>query len=437
MSVVYYYLGAYVLLLLLVSYFLSRRQSEEDFLIGSRNRGGWQILFTKFASVVGAAYFITYTGFAYEYGAGVFALLIGMVGGYLLFAFWAAPKIYADSKEKKFYTMGDYVYHRTGNMFTLKLTNILSNVIIFFWLLIGIVGGAKIISDFGMMSYGAAVLLTVVVILSYVYLAGYKAVIITDVIQSIIILALLFLVTFSIIGSGSFSSLLAVETGTVGLDVVLGFFLFGLLAGFSFSNLFQLCYAAKTEKKLKYGIGLAIIPILVVMFLLLLLGLFMASNASGLDSGLVFTAALKNFLPASLLPFAIVLFFAGIMSSADTSVYTISSHYVLSNKDRSLFPVKSIRMASIILMIITTTIALIFRDIVDVSILTGGVSLTLSFPMLYILMNGKSSRRFVGSAIGGLIGLVVGVALLGMEPVIALPVLAGGIIGLLWNFGKK
>ena len=434
---IYIYLGAYILLLLIISYTISRKQDEEDFLISGRNRGGWQILASKFAAGIGAGFFITYTGFAYEYGLGVFAMLFGTFVGYLLFAYWAAPKIHEYSKEKKFYTMGDYVYHKTKNIFTVKLTNILSNIILFGWLLVGIIGGAKIISDFGLLSYNIAVLLTVLVILVYIYLAGFKAVIITDVIQAIIILALLSLVTFSIIGSGNLSEILSVQTGGIEISTAIGFFLFGLLAIFSYSNMFQLCYAAKTKKKLKHGIGFAVIPILIAMFFLLLIGLYMAANAPGLDPSLVFTGALKNFLPLSLLPLGIVLFFAGIMSSADTNVYAISSHYVLSKKNKSIFPVKSIRMTTIILMIITTFIALLFTNIVDVSIIAGGISLTLSFPIIYLLLNGENSKRFVGSTTGGLIGLVGGIAIFGIEPIIAITVIAGGILGLLWNFKSK
>jgi len=284
------------------------------------------------------------------------------------------------------------------------------------------------------MSYSVAVLLTVFVVLAYIYLAGFKAVIITDFIQAIIILGLLFLVTFSVIASGSFSDILSAQTGEIDIGVAIGFFLFGLLAIFSYSNMFQLCYAAKTKKKLKHGIGMAIIPILIVGFFLLLIGMFMASKVSGLDSGLVFTEALKNFLPVSLLPLGIVLFFAGIMSSADTNVYAISSHLTMNRKNKTTIPITLIRITMILLMIFTTMIALIFTDIVDVSIIAGGLSLTLSFPIIYLLLNGKNSRRFIGSTIGGLIGLVVGIAIFGIEPVVALLVLAGAGLGLLWNF---
>ena len=99
---VYLYLIIYIVLLLGISWVISRKQDSEDFFIAGRKRGGWQIFASKFAAAIGAGYFITYTGFAYEYGFGVFSLLLGIILGYLIFAYWATPKIHKDSKEKKF-----------------------------------------------------------------------------------------------------------------------------------------------------------------------------------------------------------------------------------------------------------------------------------------------------------------------------------------------
>jgi len=64
---IYFYLGLYVFLLLIISYFISKKQDKEDFLISGRNRGSIQILFSKFATSIGAGFFITYTGFAYDF----------------------------------------------------------------------------------------------------------------------------------------------------------------------------------------------------------------------------------------------------------------------------------------------------------------------------------------------------------------------------------
>jgi len=427
---IYWFLGGYILLLLIVTYFITRKQTEEDFLISGRNRGGWQILASKFAASIGAAYFITYTGFAYEYGTGVLTLLLGIVFGFLIFAYWAAPKIHRPSKVNKFYTIGDYVYYQTKSKKARLTANILSSAILFSWLLVTIIGGAKIINDFGFLSYGAGVLITGLVVLAYILLAGHKGVLITDVIQSVIIGILLIVITYGIVGAKNLGALFSVQTGGVDIGTAIGFLLYGIFSTYSLSDRYQLAFAAKTENKLKHGLGLAVIPILFAATLLLLIGLFMAMNQPGLDSGLVFTEALKNFLPLALLPWAIMLFFAGIMSSADTNIYAIASHYAASVKGNF---VKTIRKATVGLVIITALIALIWADIVDVSIFGGLISLTLSFPMIYLIFNGRNTSRFLGSIVGGLIGLVLGIAFVGLEPVVVLPVLIASGLGLFYK----
>ena len=429
LSTVYIYLIIYIAILLIISWFISRRQKKEDYLIAGRNRGGWQIFASKFAAAIGAGYFITYTGFAYEYGAGVFALLLGIIMGYFLFAYWASPKIHAKSKEKKFYTIGDFVYDKTKSNLAKNFSNIVSMAILFSWLLVGIIGGGKIINDFGFLSYNIAVLLTASVILVYILLAGFRAVIVTDIVQSFIIVALLILITFGIIGSGNLGNVLSSQRISIDLGAAIGFFLFGILGVFSYSDRYQLSYAAKNERKLKHGLGFAIIPVIFVAFLLLLIGNFMATNVSGLDSGLIFTEALKNFLPASLLSFAVVLFFAGVMSSADTNVYSISSHYAMSAKKWSI---KTIRNATVILMMIIAFLAILFPDVVDVSIIAGAISLSLSFPMIYLLSKGKRTSRFIASGLLSIIGIIIGIAIVGLEPSAALFPVIGGALGLLW-----
>ncbi len=430
MAILWIYLIIYILVLLIVSYFISRKQKQEDFLIAGRNRGAWQIMFSKFAAAIGAGYFITYTGFAYEYGTGVFAMILGIIIGYLFFAYWATPRIHSPSKENKFYKIGDFVNFKLHHKLSVNLSNWMANVILFAWLLVGIVGGAKIINDFGLLSYEVAVLVTVLVVLAYILMSGFRAVLLTDVIQSFIILILLFLITFSLIGSTNLNSLFNVNVGGIDIGTAVSFFLFGVLAVFSYSNMYQLCYCAKNKNKAKHGIGMAIIPVTLISFFLLLIGLFMALNSPGLDSGLVFTEALKNFLPASLLPLAIVLFFAGIMSSADTNIYAISSHYSIGKKGN---PIKNIRSSTFFLMLITLIISLLFRDVVDVSIIAGILSGVLSLPMIYLIAGGNSPKKFIASLLMGLVAGIIGMILFGIEPISALPAVFFSALGLLWK----
>jgi len=264
-------------------------------------------------------------------------------------------------------------------------------------------------------------------------MAGHKAVILTDIVQSFVIFFLLIIITFSIVGSDNFGEILSFQGASVDIGVFIGFFLFGILSVFSYSDRYQLAYAAKNERNLRHGLGLAIIPIAIAGFFLLLIGMFMASNSPGLDSGLIFTEALRNFLPASLLPLAIVLFFAGVMSSADTNIYAISSHYAMHRKGEKI---SKVRAGTIWLTIITSIVAILFPNVVDVSILAGGISLTLSFGMVYLIAGGRKASRFVISSFFALIAVIIGILIFGIEPILALPVLFAGAIGLLFRWKK-
>lgn len=427
-----FYLVVYIGLLIFLSWIVSRKQKDEDFLIAGRNRKGWQILLSKFAGAMGAAYFITYTGFAYEYGVGVFAMLFGIIAGFLIFAYWASPRIAARSKEGKFYTIGHFVYSKLKSKKARISADVLSSIILFGWLLVGIIGAAKIIDDFGLFSYNLAVILTALVVLFYLILAGYRAVILTDVVQSLVILILMFVVTFGIIGGGGFIELHSSIVGNIDIGTAVAFFFFGILTAFSSSDRYQLSYAAKNERELKHGLGFAVIPIIIVAYFLLLIGVFMATEVPGLDSGLVFTEALKVFLSPSLIPLAIILFFAGIMSSADTNIYAISSHYALSKKDTGNY-VGDTKKAMIGLTIIVIIIALAFPNVVKVSIIAGALSLLLSWAMIYVIAGGINVHRFAGSIIGATLGFILGFLYFGIEPVAALPIILFGAIGLLYK----
>ena len=157
---IYIYLGIYVATLIGLSWFISIRENHEDFLIANRDREWWMIAISKFASAIGVSYFVAYTGYAYEYGLGVYAIILGVFLGYVIFGFWAAPRIYAHSRDERFYTQGDFVAHSTHSNIAKQLTNWVANVILFGWLMIGIVGGAQIISYFGLMSYEIALIST-------------------------------------------------------------------------------------------------------------------------------------------------------------------------------------------------------------------------------------------------------------------------------------
>lgn len=377
---------------------------------------------------MGAAYFITYTGFAYQYGFGVFAMMAGILGGTLLFGYWAAPKVAALSKAEKFYTLGHFVSNRYQNKKAGLIANSLGMAILFCWLVVGVIGSGKIIDDLGLLPYNVALLATSF-ILCYLLLAGFRAVIITDVIQSFVILALLGFITYNIIGKQTVVAVGAFSGGTIDLATAAGFFVYGTLAAFSYPDAYQLVYSGKSKKGVRHGIGLSVLPVILVGCLLALIGMFMSHAQPGLSTGLVFTESLKHFLNPAFVPLAIILFFAGVISSSDTSVFSISSHFASHKKGDF---VKNTRWSIVALLLVVTAIAILLPNVVKVSLIAAGLSLTLSWAMIYTIAGGRDFQRFVASIIGAFLGFAFGVSAYGLEPEAALPTVIFGLLGLLW-----
>lgn len=432
---IYFFIGIYVLLIISISYVYSKDASEEDYLISGRDRNQWNILASKFAGAVGVSTFITYTSYAYKFGSlGVLPLVLGATFGYSLFAFWAAPKIKQFSIGQQFYTQGDLVRFITNNENTSLLTNGVTVAIQFFWILLSLVGGAKTIAYFELLSYETALVFTALVILCYILLSGFKAVIITDVFQAIIILILLGIIVANVIlgDNTSFSKLLAVEPlEAVKTSDIIGLMLYGGLSVFGLADRYQLCYAAKDIDAAKRGMSLALIPIIIIVILLMFVGLSALSQNNTLDYDNAFIYAMQNLLPPSLEPLLLVLFFAGLMSSADTNVFAVSSHTAFSINNPN--KVKITRQITILVVVAATLIAFFWRSIVGITIIGAAMRLTIAIPMIYIISRGNNTGRFIACTLGAILGLIIGIIRFGANPRIVLLVLIGSILGLVYK----
>ena len=180
--------------------------------------------------------------------------------------------------------------------------------------------------------------------------------------------------------------------------------------------------------------GMAIIPVLFIAFILLLIGLYTYQQNPSLDADTVFVYAMKHFLNSSWLPLLLVLFFAGLMSTADTSIFAVASHSVFNVK--KINKVRSLRFATIITVIGAFILAYFWRNIVEITIVGAALRMTLSVAMIYIIKGNKNSGRFIASALGGVIGLLIGILVFGPKPTIAITVLFGSLLGLIYKSKK-
>jgi Na+/proline symporter len=426
----YIYLIIYIALLFLLVFWVRKKENSEDFLISGRNRSTLQIGLSKFAGTVGVGFFVAYTGYAYKFGLGIFAILAGLLIGYVFFLYWGIPRFYLKSRENRFYTQGDYVEHATGSRLSRGISDIMSIAIQFSWLMVNLIGGGKIISHLGLLSYEGAVIITGLVIATYIFLAGFRAVILTDVFQSIIIICLLVFLSLFIIKDTNVLGLFSLETSHISFADLVGFLFYGALSFFALADRYQLIYAAKDEKTAKNGLFLAIAPIALVSVFILIVGLFIFSQNPNLDPDIVFLKAISDFLPASLIPVALVMFFGGLMSSADTHVYAVSSQYsFFRRKDNSI---EHIRKVTIFVVLLATLLALVFNNIIDTAILGAILTMSLAIPMIYIVYGGRESKIFITTSIFSFVGVLIGVSLFGIVPATTLAPVLTGCIGLLF-----
>lgn len=428
MSIFVWLLGGYFLIILVLSWWVGRKETEEDYLIAGRDRPWWNIAFSKYAGAVGAGYYVTYTGYAYEYGLNMSTLVLGIGVGYIIFAYWGAKRIKQISQEAgNIYTMGELVEYKTASRHASVILNIAVLISAILYLSIGIVAGGALMASFGVLSYEYAIILTLGAVISYLLLSGYKAVILTDVVQGVVMLVLLVVVGLGFWNSNAIPFEAVVATREIDVLLVAIFLVFGAATSFASPDRYQLTFAGKDTSALQTGFLGAFVPVIFTSLVLLMIGASMYAINASLDTNVVFAEAITQFVAPGLVPFALVMFFAGIMSSADTNLYVLASHV---EKMRGVKLTRyALRWLLAIFGLITIIIVMIFRDVVELTIVAASFQVAVSFGMIYLVAGGDSKLTFLSMVYGGIIGVVVGILAFGVSPNIAALALIGNLVG--------
>lgn len=433
----YILLGIYCFFLIGLSFFYGRRSPDEVFLIAGRDRPASHILASKFSASIGVGALVTYTSYAYSYSLqGILPLISGMTLGYLVFALWAVPKIRQFSMGQSFYTQGDLVRFITVNEQARRLTDVVTIVIQFFWVLLGLVTSARVFDAFGLLSYENALLFASSITLSYLWLSGLKAVIVTDMVQTFLVSVLLPVVVLGLLWNGerSVSDLLhTTAPHTVTLQHILGLALYGGFSVFGLADRYQLCYAARHEQAARRGMAWVLLPIIGVVFLLLLIGLEALAQTPNLSTDLAFTETLTHLLSERWHPLLLLLFFAGLMGSIDTSIFAVASHTAFLFSPTHTNAVQRVRNLMVVTVVLATVVAYCWQDIVELTLIGAALRMTLALPMIYIISRGNNTGRFIMTTLLGLLGLGIGLIIFGVQPPIILTTLLGSGLGLMYK----
>jgi Na+/proline symporter len=308
------------------------------------------------------------------------------------------------------------------------------------FLIINLIAAAKVLQFFAGTSFAVSAVVVAIVVMFYLLLAGFSAVVKTDVLQYLAIIIIL--TTFAFVLSGGIdiprSEWNLVEAG--GRNVF-GFLLLGLLFPFASPDLWQRVYAMPNQNILRKSIFFSVVVFAVVAFILALVGLFVKTAMPDLDPDIALIHGLSALLPVGLIGLAVVVFFGALMSSIDTYAYTASSAFVhdffknLSKENTVSF----IRVSIAGTIVISTIISIFLQDLIQASFIFAAFVVVLAVPTIITWIRPQVKRRTLNST------LVVGTTLLvifialglaqdDLNPTIIIKGIAGSLAGLAIGF---
>lgn len=330
-------------------YFMKRNKSDEDYYVGGRNMSAGHIGLSVVATDVGGGFSIGLGGLGFMMGlSGSWMLFTGLLGAWIS-AVLLIPKVYPIAKEHKFLTFPQSLaFHYNAKV--ALVAGIISLIGYIGFTSSQILAGAKLASaTFPSISILHAILIMGVIAILYTAIGGIKAVIYTDTIQWIILMAGLIGIGIPLgyMYIGGWDAIQAALPGSFLSLTEIGFVEFFnwvitiVPIWFVGMTLYQRIYACKDEKTAKKAwrvAGLFEWPIMAFMGIALGLfarvgyeqGMFTAigyAPGTAMDSELGLPLFLRTILPVGLMGLMLSAYFSAIMSTADSCLMAASGNF--------------------------------------------------------------------------------------------------------------
>ena len=316
-----FFILCYIFLLILLGYISASKETREDFLIAGRSLGTFANTATIVASKSGTGALVTFVALVYLYGISAMWFFAGASTGYIIFIFFAV-NLRKISSDKEFYTLSDYFFDKFG-----KTTGFISAGIVLVYMLLAsllqLIGGAKILAFVSGISFTVSLFIIGATILIYTILGGFRAVVKTDIAQLLSLIVLMGFLGY-IISPGSIdippsASLSAAKTAP--LKSIISFFIIGIILPFASAELWQRVYAARDVQTVRRSLIASALVYQFIGILLLIIGLVISPQLSGIDPDMVLIEGFTTLLPPGFTGLAIVVFLAAVMSSADSYLF--------------------------------------------------------------------------------------------------------------------
>ena len=367
---------AYLAIVSAIGYFSSRKESDEEYLIAGRKLGFFNSAASIIASKIGGGMLMVYVAYIYVFGISAFTYFFGAILGYIVFYFFASK---VRKKSDDYLTISDYLEDNYGEKGVIWFSYLIfsANVLNYSMQL---VAAGKILEMITGLNYGLSVGVMLAITLLYMILGGFKAVVLTDVVQAVSMVILFAVISFLFGTHGLDTSL---EFQSLSIATVIGFFLIGIVMPFCSTELWQRVFATKDIKSVKKSLIISSSFYFIMGLILTFLGFAMAGQLPGVDPDLALLIGFSTLLPSGLAGIGVIAMLSAIMSSADTWMYNCSSIFLNDIMKIRAHVKKYYRVAFVITGILGVISAIAFKSMVELVVLYAILYMACSFFVLF------------------------------------------------------
>ena len=386
----------YIAIVIIIGILSSKNETEEDFMIANRKVSGLQVAATMSAGFFDWAVLSIYLAYIYQYWISATWMFIWSALGFILLRRFFAITIKRKADEIQAYTMPEYFYRMFGRYTWLAF----SFILVFQYLLLMIVNfiiAWKVLSLIFPLPYFISVIIGWVIILTYLILAWFKAVIKTDFFQLIIMFIISLTVAIFLFGKTSIPmsefNMISLWSGNL-----IWFLLLGSIGILVAPDLWQRIFATKDEKNLKRGLWYSAIILPLLAIIISIVGLTTKQFFPSILPENALIIGFSKLLPLWLKEFWMVLLYAVALSSSDTITFVISSIFTrdlknYTNKYSDSSMKTTTRIFMLLFTCITVIIAIFYQNIIALWLSLWSLSLAL-FPSIlgsfYWKLNSKA-----------------------------------------------
>jgi SSS family solute:Na+ symporter len=413
-------------------FFHFRNKDVEDYYVGGRGMGRWHIGLSVVATDVGGGFSIGLGGLGFLIGvSGSWMLFTGLLGAWLSGVF-LIPRIKRLADKQKFFTFPEVFRHFYGKKAAL-IAGLISGIGYLGFTSSQLLAGAKLASAaFVDLNLSYALIIMGFVAVIYTVLGGIKAVIYTDTVQWILLMAgLIFLgIPLSWVAVGGWDAIQAA--------LPVEFFSFGNLSWQQFLNwmvtilpiwfvgmtLYQRIYASRSVSEARKAwiiAGLFEWPIMAFMGVGLGLisrvayqnGMFEAlgfAAGTSMDAEMGLPLLLRTIMPVGLMGLILSAYFSAILSTADSCLMASSSNMMHDLLQR-LFPnaiteqvaMKASKLMTLLLGVFAVIIAMQLTEVLSLMLYSYAFMVSgLLIPLLAaVFLNQRNEWAALGAMIAG------------------------------------